>query len=131
MKDDEIFTHLKNLNNKILGYTEKLNDRKLKITSKVDLMNTYKQNTFDQIDQWFAKVMEKVTERREQLKEQFKTIEMRERRRLKNKSMKTDKDLVELDTFGQEFKEFFDDFDVEMDYISNQAQFSNFQLEAT
>jgi len=60
------------------------------------------------------------------LKEQFRQLEARERKRLISKKTKTQKDLVEVQALASEFYEFFNDFDQEMDFLANKASFDNF-----
>jgi hypothetical protein len=62
-----------------------------------------------------------VNERKEKLKTDYKTIESKEKRRLKSKQMKMEKDITELKNFSLDFQEFFTDFDNEMDYLANKA----------
>jgi hypothetical protein len=54
--------------------------------------------------------------RREKLKNDYLLIETREKRRLKNKQIKLQKELDLLDEFKEDFDKFIDDFDLEMDY---------------
>ncbi len=63
--------------------------------------------------------------RREKLKNDYLLIETREKRRLKNKQIKLQKELDLLDEFKEDFDKFIDDFDLEMDYQANQASFEN------
>lgn len=63
--------------------------------------------------------------RREKLKNDYLLIETREKRRLKNKQIKLQKELDLLDQFKEDFDKFIDDFDLEMDYQANQASFEN------
>ena len=70
-----------------------------------------------------------MNERREKLKQDYKTIEAKEKRRLKSKQMKTERDLHELKSFSLDFQEFFTDFDSEMDYLANKASLDGQVLE--
>lgn len=45
-------------------------------------------------------VIERVNQRREQLKNQFKAIESKEKRKLKSKQMKMERDINELKNFS-------------------------------
>lgn len=54
--------------------------------------------------------------RREKLKNDYSQIETREKRRLKNKQIKLQKELDLLDEFKEDFDKFIDDFDLEMDF---------------
>jgi hypothetical protein len=76
---------------------------------------------FDKIDSFFDLVVKRVNERKEKLKTDYKTIEAKEKRRLKSKQMKMEKDITELKNFSLDFQEFFTDFDNEMDYLANKA----------
>lgn len=84
-------------------------------------MNNYRQQIFDKIDSFFDTVVKKVNERRERVKTDYKTLEAKEKRRLKSKQMKMERDLQELRNFSSDFQEFFTDFDSEMDYLANKA----------
>jgi uncharacterized protein YydD (DUF2326 family) len=66
-------------------------------------------------------VIERVNKRREHLKNEYRGIEAKEKRRLKSKQMKMERDLVEIKNFSQDFSEFLSDFDSEMDYLANKA----------
>jgi hypothetical protein len=66
-------------------------------------------------------VLKKVNERREKVKTDYKTLEAKEKRRLKTKQMKMERDLQELRNFSNDFQEFFTDFDSEMDFLANKA----------
>lgn len=66
-------------------------------------------------------MVKKVNERREKVKTDYKTLEAKEKRRLKSKQMKMERDLQELKNFSSDFQEFFTDFDSEMDYLANKA----------
>ncbi len=63
----------------------------------------------------------KVNERRERVKTEYKTLEAKEKRRLKSKQMKMERDLQEMRNFSSDFQEFFADFDSDMDYLANKA----------
>lgn len=56
-------------------------------------------------------MLKKVNERREKVKTDYKTLEAKEKRRLKTKQMKMERDLQELRNFSNDFQEFFTDFD--------------------
>lgn len=84
-------------------------------------MNNYRQQISDKIDSFFDTVVKKVNERRERVKTDYKTLEAKEKRRLKSKQMKMERDLQELRNFSSDFQEFFTDFDSEMDYLANKA----------
>ena len=66
-------------------------------------------------------MLKKVNERREKVKTDYKTLEAKEKRRLKTKQMKMERDLQELRNFSNDFQEFFTDFDSEMDFLANKA----------
>lgn len=69
-------------------------------------------------------------ERKEALKEQYSDIELPQKRRLKNKETKLKKNLLDLETFLKELKEdFFSDFDLEMDFLANQATMQQYEEE--
>ena len=65
--------------------------------------------------------MARVNLRREQLKSDFKALESKEKRRIKNKLMKFEKDLTNLKSYQNDFSEFLTEFDQEMDYLANKA----------
>ena len=50
-------------------------------------------------------------------------MEARERRRLRNKAIKTEKNIGEVAKFLKELEEFCADFDSEMDFLANRASF--------
>lgn len=52
-------------------------------------------------------------------------IDSREKRRLKNKQIKLQKELTLIDEFKTDFQDFIEDFDLEMDHLANQANFEN------
>jgi hypothetical protein len=81
--------------------------------------------TQDQIDKFINEMVMRVELRREKLKNDYSLIETREKRRLKNKQIKLQKELDLLDEFKEDFDKFIDDFDLEMDYQANQASFEN------
>lgn len=58
------------------------------------------------MDKFFDLVIERANARRETLKNEYKLIEAKEKRRLKSKQMKMERDLQELRTFGNEVSEF-------------------------
>jgi hypothetical protein len=60
---------------------------------KQDSLNTYRSQVFDKIDSFFDLVVKRVNERRDKLKKDYKTIEAKEKRRLKSKQMKMERDL--------------------------------------
>lgn len=57
--------------------------------------------------------------------EDFNKIESREKRRLKNKQIKLQKELDLLGEYKEDFNDFIIDFDMEMDFLANQANFEN------
>jgi hypothetical protein len=79
-------------------------------------LNTNKIEIFDQIDKFINEMIIRVELRREKLKNDYLLIETREKRRLKNKQIKLQKELDLLDEFKEDFDKFIDDFDLEMDY---------------
>ena len=84
-------------------------------------MNVNRTQIFDKIDQFFDLVVKRVNERREKLKTDYRTIEAKEKRRLKTKQMKMERDVNEIKTYSADFQEFFADFDDEMDFLANKA----------
>ena len=78
----------------------------------------------------------KVGQRCEDLKQEYLRIESREKRRLKSRQMKLERESKNLEDFSKEFDDFFSDFDTEMDFMANRCQFDYFwqefkQLEST
>ena len=65
----------------------------------------------------------KVQQRRENLKREYSEIETREKRRLKNKQMKLQKEIGLLNEFSSDFTDFMQDFDLEMDCLANKASY--------
>ena len=107
---------------------EKVDNLQIRIDSKIqeykqkqDELNVNRTHIFDKIDSFFDLVVKRVNERKEKLKNDYKTIESKEKRRLKSKQMKMEKDITELKNFSLDFQEFFTDFDNEMDYLANKA----------
>ena len=76
---------------------------------------------FEKIDTFFDIVVKRVNERREKVKTDYKTIEAKEKRRLKTKQMKMERDVTEIRNYVTDFQEFFTDFDEEMDFLANKA----------
>jgi hypothetical protein len=68
---------------------EKINSYK----AQQEHLNNYRQQIFDKIDSFFDTVVKKVNERREKVKTDYKTLESKEKRRLKSKQMKMERDL--------------------------------------
>ena len=62
-------------------------------------------------------------ERCDQLKEDYKKIEGREKRRLKNRQIKLERESQDLKDYMKEFDDFLLDFDLEMDFMANRANF--------
>lgn len=48
-------------------------------------MTKHKKDTFTQIDQFFELVQKRIEQRKEELKEAYKQIELREKRRLRSR----------------------------------------------
>ena len=71
-------------------------------------------------------VKKRVTQRCEDLKSEYKAIEAREKRRLKYRQMKLERESKDLRDFTKEFDDFFGDFDTEMDFMANRCQFDYF-----
>jgi len=86
-------------------------------------MTKHKEQTFKQLEDFFDFVKKRVEKRCDDLKEEYKKIEAREKRRLRSRQMKLEKEAQELDTFAKEFDDFFADFDMEMDFMANRCQF--------
>ena len=107
---------------------DKVDNLQIRIDSKIheykqkqEELNVNRTQIFDKIDSFFDLVVKRVNERKEKLKTDYKTIEAKEKRRLKSKQMKMEKDITELKNFSLDFQEFFTDFDNEMDYLANKA----------
>jgi len=66
-------------------------------------------------------IIKRINDRREKLKVDYKNIEAKEKRRLKSKQMKMERDLQELRAYYNDFQDFFSEFDSEMDYLANKA----------
>lgn len=92
-------------------------------------MNKHKLKTFDQLDTFFDAVKKRVTERCDQLKEDYKKIEAREKRRLKNRQIKLERESHNLKDYVKEFDDFLLDFDQEMDFMANRANFDYYWQE--
>lgn len=71
----------------------------------------------------------RVSERCEQLKEDYKKIEAREKRRLKNRQIKLERESQDLKDYVKEFDDFLLDFDLEMDFMANRANFDYYWQE--
>ena len=80
-----------------------------------ELMAKHKVQIFEQLDSFFDLVKKRVEKRCEDLKEEYKKIEAREKRRLKYRQMKLERESKDLRDFSKEFDDFFSDFDTEMD----------------
>ena len=89
--------------------------------SKQDDLTTCRLSTFDRLDTFFDSLIARVNSRREQLKSDFKALESKEKRRLKTKLMKLEKDLNNLKSYQTDFSEFLTEFDQEMDFLANKA----------
>jgi hypothetical protein len=109
------------LRDKVDGLLVSLEDKAQMTKAKQERLNVHKQAIIDKIDQFFDKVVERVQLRREALKEEYRLIESRQRRRLKSKQMKLERDLKELKSFSTELFEFISEFDNEMDIMANKA----------
>ena len=88
------------------------------------------------MDIFFDEIKKRVVARCEALKEEYKQIEGREKRRLKNRQIKLQRESTDLQNYVKEFDDFMLDFDTEMDFIANRANFDYYwqefkQLEAT
>ena len=68
-------------------------------------------------------------ERCDQLKEDYKKIEGREKRRLKNRQIKLERESQDLKDYMKEFYDFLLDFDLEMDFMANRANFDYYWQE--
>ena len=89
-------------------------------------MAKHKVQIFEQLDNFFDLVKKRVEKRCEDLKQEFKKIEAREKRRLKYRQMKLERESKDLRDFSKEFDDFFSDFDTEMDFMANRCQFDYF-----
>ena len=94
-------------------------------------MNKHKDQTFKQLDDFFDFVKKKVEKRCEDLKNEYKRIEAREKRRLRSRQMKLEREAQDLENFAKEFDDFFTDFDNEMDFMANRCQFDYYWNEFT
>ena len=86
-----------------------------------ELMAKHKVQIFEQLDSFFDLVKKRVEKRCEDLKEEYKKIEAREKRRLKYRQMKLERESKDLRDFSKEFDDFFSDFDTEMDFMANRC----------
>ena len=84
-------------------------------------MTKHKALIFDQIDTFFELVKKRVEKRCEDLKEEYLKIEAREKRRLKYRQMKLERETKDLQDFSKEFDDFFGEFDIEMDFLANRC----------
>lgn len=99
-------------------------------------MVQYQKSVFEQIDSFFEQLKKRLSERQESLKEDYKKIEGREKRRLKGRQIKLQREATDLKEFVKDFDYFMVDFDCEMDFMANRANFDYYwqefkQLEAT
>ena len=92
-------------------------------------MARHKALVFEQIESFFELVQKKVEKRCEDLKSEYLRIEAREKRRLKYRQMKLERETKDLQDFSKEFDDFFADFDTEMDFMANRCQFDYFWTE--
>ena len=86
-----------------------------------ELMAKHKVQIFEQLDSFFDLVKKRVEKRCDDLKEEYKKIEAREKRRLKYRQMKLERESKDLRDFSKEFDDFFSDFDTEMDFMANRC----------
>lgn len=125
IKNNQILGQCKSLLKKIEEISDKL---KIRLESSIQCqfeLNQNKIDTFDQIDKFFEQLHAKVEKRREALKTQYSSIESREKRRLKIKQIKLQKELDLLDEYRKDFDDYIEDFDLEMDHMANEANFEN------
>ena len=99
-------------------------------------MVQYQKSVFEQIDSFFEQLKKRLSERQESLKEDYKKIEGREKRRLKGRQIKLQREATDLKEFVKDFDYFMVDFDCEMDFMPNRGNFDYYwqefkQLEAT
>lgn len=66
-------------------------------------MKDHQSKTFEQIDAFFESIQKRVEQRQEQLKTDYKQIEGREKRRLKNRQIKLQREASDLQAYVQEF----------------------------
>ena len=91
------------IKDKVDGLQHKLETKIQEYKQSQEDLNTYRTQTFDKIDQFFDLVVKRVNERREKLKTDYKTIEAKEKRRLKTKQMKFEKDLNDIKNYATDF----------------------------
>eukprot|EP00347_Sterkiella_histriomuscorum_P013856 403363103 len=109
------------IKSKIETLQDKLDQKIQSCKVKQDQINAFKSQIFEKIDTFYDLVVERVNQRRESIKNQYKAIDAKQKRKLKSKQMKMEKDLGELKNFNLEFEDFLSDFDFEMDYLANKA----------
>lgn len=124
--DKDLFGKGQKVKTKIDLLNQKLEEKLQKYKRSIEDLAKHKKSINDQIDAFFEKVLERVNNRKETLKNEYKQIEQKERRRLKTKQMKMEKDLAEFRKFIEEFSDFFSDFDYEMDFLANKATFETY-----
>lgn len=120
-----LLAECKQLQDKISSISDKLTSKFEKAIEMQYDLNSNKIETYDQIDKFFDEMVQKVQQRREALKGQYSSIETREKRRLKNKQMKLQKEISLVDEFKNDFTDFIQYYDLEMDYLANKASYEN------
>ena len=70
-----LFEEMKNLDSNIERLSNGITGQQEKIKTKTDLMNEKRKTLFDEIDSYFEQIFTRLRERREQLKDDYKTLE--------------------------------------------------------
>lgn len=101
--DAQLLKEGNRVRDKVEGLQNKFEDKINEYKQKQEFLNTYRNQVSDKIDSFFDQVIKRVNERREKLKQDYKVIEAKEKRRLKSKQMKMERDLQELKSFSADF----------------------------
>ena len=79
-RNQDLFKDARNLQERIHQTVNKLDDKIADCGAKLETINKQQTDIFDQIDKYFDAMVEKVNARREDLKNQYRAIEIKEKR---------------------------------------------------
>jgi hypothetical protein len=100
---------------------QKMEDRKLYLKERKEFMDVKRDDVYHKIDEYYDLLVRKIEQKRQQVKEDYKSIESGEKRRLGFIQLQVQNTQENIKEAENDLHAFADEFDLDMDQQANRA----------
>ncbi|CAI2362087.1 unnamed protein product [Moneuplotes crassus] len=110
-------------------FIERVENRKKYLTARKELMDNHRETVFQQIDAYYDILQRQIEEKRNKVKEQYKSIEGREKRRLGFIQLQVQNTEENIKQVEDNIQNFTEEFDLDMEHQANKAGYESVKRE--